>query len=137
MASPGATSRSIEKPSGSSATDSDSEVLLNVLALELERAAQHHKLDPDAIFKAVAGVHRRCRGAYAVVAMIAGYGMLAFVLVAGLTTLPRANWWQNSALAPPFVAAALVLKPWLPERWAERLDFSRDGAPRAPSQQKA
>src|SRR5207253_10504445 len=59
-------------------TNSDSEVLLNVLALELERAAQHHRLDPNAIFKAVAGVHRRCRGAYAVVAMIAGYGMLAF-----------------------------------------------------------
>src|SRR6516165_3699632 len=59
-------------------TNSDSEVLLNVLALELERAAQHHRLDPDAIFKAVAGVHRRCRGAYAVVAMIAGYGLLAF-----------------------------------------------------------
>src|SRR5512144_3101180 len=59
-------------------TNSDSEVLLNVLALELERAAQHHKLDPEAIFKAVAGVHKRCRGAYAVVAMIAGYGMLAF-----------------------------------------------------------
>jgi amidophosphoribosyltransferase len=59
-------------------TNSDSEVLLNVLALELERAAEHHRLDPDAIFKAVAGVHRRCRGAYAVVAMIAGYGMLAF-----------------------------------------------------------
>ena len=59
-------------------TNSDSEVLLNVLALELERAAQHHRLDPDAIFRAVAGVHRRCRGAYAVVAMIAGYGMLAF-----------------------------------------------------------
>jgi amidophosphoribosyltransferase len=59
-------------------TNSDSEVLLNVLALELERAAQHHRLDPDAIFTAVAGVHRRCRGAYAVVAMIAGCGMLAF-----------------------------------------------------------
>jgi amidophosphoribosyltransferase len=59
-------------------TNSDSEVLLNVLALELERAAQHHRLDPDAIFKAVAGVHRRCRGAYAVVAMIAGYGLVAF-----------------------------------------------------------
>ncbi len=59
-------------------TNSDSEVLLNVLALELERAAQHHRLDPEAIFRAVAGVHRRCRGAYAVVAMIAGYGMLAF-----------------------------------------------------------
>jgi len=59
-------------------TNSDSEVLLNVLALELERAASHHRLDPDAIFRAVAGVHRRCRGAYAVVAMIAGYGLLAF-----------------------------------------------------------
>jgi amidophosphoribosyltransferase len=59
-------------------TNSDSEVLLNVLALELERAAQHHRLDPDAIFRAVAGVHRRCRGAYAVVAMIAGHGLLAF-----------------------------------------------------------
>jgi amidophosphoribosyltransferase len=53
-------------------------VLLNVLALELERAAQHHRLDPDAIFRAVAGVHKRCRGAYAIVAMIAGYGLLAF-----------------------------------------------------------
>lgn len=59
-------------------TNSDSEVLLNVLALELERSAQHHRLDPDAIFRAVSGVHRRCRGAYAIVAMIAGYGMLAF-----------------------------------------------------------
>ena len=59
-------------------TNSDSEVLLNVLALELERAAEHHRLDPDAIFRAVAGVHRRCRGAYAVVAMIAGYGLVAF-----------------------------------------------------------
>jgi amidophosphoribosyltransferase len=59
-------------------TNSDSEVLLNVLALELERAAQHHRLSPDAIFRAVAGVHKRCRGAYAIVAMIAGYGLLAF-----------------------------------------------------------
>ncbi len=59
-------------------TNSDSEVLLNVLALELERAAHHSRLDADAIFAAVAGVHRRCRGAYAIVAMIAGYGLLAF-----------------------------------------------------------
>ena len=59
-------------------TNSDSEVLLNVLALELERAAHHARLDANAIFTAVAGVHRRCRGAYAIVSMIAGYGMLAF-----------------------------------------------------------
>jgi len=59
-------------------TNSDSEVLLNVFALELERAAHHARLDANAIFTAVAGVHRRCRGAYAIVAMIAGYGLVAF-----------------------------------------------------------
>ncbi len=59
-------------------TNSDSEVLLNVLAHELRASAANQKLDPGAIFAAVAGVHRRCRGAYAVVAMIAGYGLLAF-----------------------------------------------------------
>jgi amidophosphoribosyltransferase len=59
-------------------TNSDSEVLLNVLAHELELAANGHRLDPEVIFKAVTNVHRRCHGAYAVVAMIAGYGLLAF-----------------------------------------------------------
>ena len=59
-------------------TNSDSEVLLNVLAHELATAAHGNRLDPDAIFSAVAGVHRRARGAYAIVAMIAGYGLLAF-----------------------------------------------------------
>ncbi len=59
-------------------TNSDSEVLLNVLAHELQESASNYKLDPATIFKAVSGVHRRCRGAYAVVAMIAGYGLLAF-----------------------------------------------------------
>ena len=59
-------------------TNSDSEVLLNVLAHELQETAKGHQLDPAAIFNAVSGVHRRCRGAYAVVAMIAGYGLLAF-----------------------------------------------------------
>jgi amidophosphoribosyltransferase len=59
-------------------TNSDSEVLLNVLAHELQSAAYGYELDVDSIFQAVAGVHRRCRGAYAVVALIAGYGLLAF-----------------------------------------------------------
>jgi amidophosphoribosyltransferase len=59
-------------------TNSDSEVLLNVLAHELQLSARGQRLDPDAIFSAVAGVHRRARGAYAIVAMIAGYGLLAF-----------------------------------------------------------
>ena len=59
-------------------TSSDSEVLLNVLAHELTEAIGNVFLSPAAVFAAVAGVHRRCRGAYAVVAMIAGYGLLAF-----------------------------------------------------------
>ncbi len=59
-------------------TNSDSEVLLNVLAHELQEGATNYKLDPATIFAAVSGVYRRVRGAYAVVAMIAGYGLLAF-----------------------------------------------------------
>ncbi|MCR9258286.1 MAG: amidophosphoribosyltransferase [Pseudomonadaceae bacterium] len=58
-------------------TTSDSEVLLNVLAHELQ---QQRALDPspEEIFNAVAGVHKRCRGAYAAVAMIIGCGVLGF-----------------------------------------------------------
>jgi amidophosphoribosyltransferase len=59
-------------------TGSDSEVLVNVLAHELEKASVKLRLEPQTIFTAVANVHRRVRGAYAVVAMIAGYGVLAF-----------------------------------------------------------
>jgi amidophosphoribosyltransferase len=59
-------------------TNSDSEVLLNVLAHELQLATKKYQLDAETVFKAVAGVHRRVRGAYAVVAMISGFGLLAF-----------------------------------------------------------
>jgi membrane protein required for colicin V production len=65
--------------------------------------------------------------------------VLAFALVAGLTDLPRLDWWQNSALAPSLAAAALSLKPWLPSEWSGRLDYSREGRtlPRAPADRKA
>ncbi|MBK7260947.1 MAG: amidophosphoribosyltransferase [Rubrivivax sp.] len=59
-------------------TDSDTEVLINVLAHELEQAARDLPLTPDEIFKAVAAVHKRIKGSYAVIALIAGYGLLAF-----------------------------------------------------------
>jgi amidophosphoribosyltransferase len=59
-------------------TGSDSEVLLNVLAHEIQQAADGYSLSPDAVFKAMAVVHRRIRGAYAVIAQIAGHGLLAF-----------------------------------------------------------
>jgi amidophosphoribosyltransferase len=58
-------------------TDSDSEVLLNVFAHELQKLG---KLAPSAddIFTAVAGVHARCRGGYAAIAMLANYGVVGF-----------------------------------------------------------
>jgi len=58
-------------------TDSDSEVLLNVFAHELQTLGKLHLTVAD-VFQAVSGVHRRCRGAYAVVIMIAGFGILGF-----------------------------------------------------------
>ncbi len=58
-------------------TDSDSEVLLNVFAHELQQQG-NLKVTPDDVFAAVAGVHHRCRGAYAAVAMITGHGIVGF-----------------------------------------------------------
>ena len=58
-------------------TESDSEVLLNVLAHELQQHAKL-KMEVGDVFRAVSGVHRRCRGAYAAVAMITGHGVVAF-----------------------------------------------------------
>ncbi len=58
-------------------TGSDSEVLLNIFAHELAAVARL-KLTPEQVFQAVQSVHRRCRGAYAVTVLIAGFGILAF-----------------------------------------------------------
>jgi len=58
-------------------TDSDSEVLLNVFAHELHEIGKL-RIGPNDVFDAVSRVHERCRGAYSVVAMITGFGVLAF-----------------------------------------------------------
>jgi len=58
-------------------TDSDSEVLLNVFAHELQRRG-NIKPTPEDLFAAVSGVHDRCRGGFAAVVMITGYGILGF-----------------------------------------------------------
>ncbi len=68
-------------------TSSDSEVLLNVFAHELQSKCKGLRLDAATIFAAVSGVHQRCRGAYAVVAMIAGYGLVAFRDIYGIRPL--------------------------------------------------
>jgi amidophosphoribosyltransferase len=58
-------------------TESDSEVLLNIFAHELQKQDKLN-ITADEIFAAVAGVHKRCLGGYAVIAMIVGRGILAF-----------------------------------------------------------
>lgn len=45
------------------------------------------------------------------------------VLLAGLTTAPKTDWWQNSLLGPTLTTAALTLRPWLPKAWADHLDY--------------
>ncbi len=58
-------------------TDSDSEALLNVLAHELY-SVQSDGFTPQDLFRAVDGVHRRCRGAYSIIALVVGHGVLGF-----------------------------------------------------------
>ena len=58
-------------------TDSDSEVLLNVFAHELQRRNKMKPL-PEDVFAAVAGVHNRCRGGFVAIVMLSGYGIVGF-----------------------------------------------------------
>lgn len=59
---------------------SDSEVMLNVFAFELSKIVRASRTDltPDHVFDAISKVYERCRGAFAVTALIVGYGILAF-----------------------------------------------------------
>ena len=63
--------------------------------------------------------------------------VVGFVLCAGLTNLPRAEWWQESLLVGPLVAAALMVAAHLPREWAEALDYSPAGRKAAPGELKA
>lgn len=58
-------------------TDSDSEVLLNIFAHELVQVGREIPT-PEDVFKAVEGLHRRCRGGYVALVMISGYGIVGF-----------------------------------------------------------
>jgi amidophosphoribosyltransferase len=58
-------------------TESDSEVLLNILAHELNDC-DNGRIDPEDVFRAVEGVHQRCVGAYAIISLIVDQGILGF-----------------------------------------------------------
>lgn len=85
-------------------TNSDSEVLLNVLAHEIEDTSKSALLNSDMVFDAVAGVHRRCKGAYAVVAMIANFGLLAFRDPHGIRPLVIGK--QETDKGPEYIVAS-------------------------------
>ncbi|KAJ3372605.1 amidophosphoribosyltransferase [Allomyces arbusculus] len=58
-------------------TDSDSEILLNVLADHLQ-ATGKFRINAEDVFRAVSGVFRDCKGGYACIALLAGFGIVAF-----------------------------------------------------------
>ena len=98
-------------------TNSDSEVLLNVFAQELQTAATGISLDENAIFTAVSGVHRRARGAYAVIAQIASYGMVAFrdpygirPLCLGYQETDQGTEWMVASESVAITACGFTLK---------------------------
>jgi amidophosphoribosyltransferase len=85
-------------------TDSDSEVLLNVLAHEIERTTRGLPLQPEDLFAAVRKVHRRVKGSYAVIALIAGHGVLAFRDPFGIRPLCMGSSDGSTLLASESVA---------------------------------
>ncbi|HXQ64081.1 MAG TPA: amidophosphoribosyltransferase [Steroidobacteraceae bacterium] len=92
-------------------TSSDSEVLLNILASELQRQGAAH-LAPADLFRALSAVYRRIRGGYAVVTLIVGHGVVGFrdphgirPLVLGRRATARGTEWM---LASESVALDLV-----------------------------
>jgi amidophosphoribosyltransferase len=85
-------------------TESDSEVLLNVLAHEIEKTTRGLPLQPVDIFAAVRNVHRRVKGSYAVIALIAGHGVLAFRDPFGIRPLCMGRNESSTILASESVA---------------------------------
>ena len=85
-------------------TESDSEVLLNVLAHEIERTTRGLPLQPHDLFAAVRNVHRRVKGSYAVIALIAGHGVLAFRDPFGIRPLCMGSKEGSTLLASESVA---------------------------------
>ena len=78
-------------------TDSDSEVLLNILAHGLSTATRDKdSFEPHMIFTAITEVFHRCKGGYAVVGMIAGKGMFAFRDANGIRPLVVGSRWNGN-----------------------------------------
>ena len=102
-------------------TTSDSELLLNILGHELQNTDQQ-ELDPSDIFSAVSNVHKRVRGAYATVALIIGYGMVAFRDPNGIRPLVFGKRETESGVEYMIASESVALD-------ANEFEFVRDVAP--------
>lgn len=102
-------------------TTSDSELLLNILGHELQNTEQH-TLDPNDIFTAISNVHKRVRGAYATVALIIGYGMVAFRDPNGIRPLVFGKRETPSGVEYMVASESVALD-------ANEFEFVRDVAP--------
>ena len=92
-------------------SSSDTEMLLNVLATELQQQVQGSDLTPEEIFSAVNSVHRRVEGSYAAIALIAGHGLLVFRDPFGIRPLVLGRRWSESGVEEWIVASeSLVLE---------------------------
>lgn len=103
-------------------TSSDSEILLNILASEVNHF-NHYPLSSDNIFAAIAATHRQIRGAYACVAMIIGHGMIAFRDPNGIRPLVIGKRELDDGRTEYMVASESVALDTLD------FDFIRDIAP--------
>ncbi|HFG1843492.1 TPA: amidophosphoribosyltransferase [Vibrio cholerae] len=101
-------------------TTSDSEVLLNVLAHEIDTVKGN--VTAEDVFRAISNVHRTIRGAYAVAAMIIGHGMIAFRDPHGIRPLCLGKREVNGQLEYMVASESVALD-------AVGFDFVRDVAP--------
>ncbi len=92
-------------------TTSDSEILLNVFAHELRGSIARSQIEvgPEEIFNAVRGVMRRCRGAYAVIAMVVGVGIVAFRDPHGIRPLIHGTRSDTGGTAHMFASESVAL----------------------------
>ncbi|WP_318461198.1 amidophosphoribosyltransferase [Photobacterium leiognathi] len=102
-------------------TTSDSEILLNILANQLEHC-QSYPISPDEIFTAIAEVHRIVKGAYAVVAMVIGHGLVAFRDPNGIRPLCIGKREEQGKIEYMVASESVALD-------AVGFDFVRDIAP--------
>ena len=89
-------------------TNSDSELLLNILANHLDRVNKYH-LDPQDIFDAIRATHKDIRGAYACLAMIIGHGMVAFRDPFGIRPLVLGKREENGSVEYMFASESVAL----------------------------